>query len=57
MTNSGDTIYRYNQIPAAVLGPKDLERPNWGEDLYGKLGRLYRQAFDPMRYAPAGTDR
>ncbi len=51
-----DKIYRYNQIPAAVLGPKDLEKPSWDEDLYAKLEQLYRQTFDPMRYTPVGTD-
>jgi len=53
---SRDKIYRYNQIPALVLGPRDLEKPSWDEDLYQKLEQMYRQAFDPMRYAPAGTD-
>ena len=52
---SRDKIYRYNQIPAAVLGAKDLEKPNWDEDLYQKLEQMYRRAFDPMRYAPAGS--
>ena len=32
-------IYRYNQIPATVLGPKDLDKPNWQESLYEKLQR------------------
>jgi hypothetical protein len=53
---SRDKIYRYNQIPAAVLGPKDLEKPSWDEDLYAKLEQLYRQVFDPMRYTLVGTD-
>ncbi len=51
-----DKIYRYNQIPAVVLGPKDLDTPKWDEDLYAKLEKMYRQAFDPMRYTPAGSD-
>ena len=51
-----DRIYRYNQIPAVVLGPPDLDKPKWDEDLYSKLAQLYRQAFDPMRYTLAGTD-
>ena len=50
-------IYQYNQIPAAVLGPKDLEKPSWDEDLYTKLEQMYRQVFDPMRYTPVATDR
>jgi len=52
-----DRIYRYNQIPAVVLGPRELDKPKWDEDLYQKLEQMYRQAFDPMRYAPVGTDR
>ena len=31
--------YRYNQIPAAVLGPKDLDKPNWQQELYHKIQR------------------
>ena len=54
---SRDKIYRYNQIPAAVLGPRDLDKPKWDEDLYAKLEQVYRQAFDPMGYAPAGTNK
>ncbi len=54
---SRDKIYRYNQIPAVVLGPKELEKPNWDEDLYAKLEQMYRQAFDLMRYTPMGTER
>jgi len=49
-------IYRYNQIPATVLGPPDLDKPNWDKDLYARLEQLYRRAFDPMRYTPVGTD-
>jgi hypothetical protein len=30
-------IYRYNQIPAAVLGSEDLEKPNFQQDLYQKI--------------------
>ena len=30
-------IYDYNQIPATVLGPKDLDKPNFRNDLYQKL--------------------
>ena len=53
---SRDKIYRYNQIPAVVLGPKELDRPNWDEELYKRLEQMYRQAFDPMRYAPVDLD-
>jgi hypothetical protein len=52
-----DKMYWYNKIPAAVSGPKDLEKPNWDEDLYAKLEQLYQQAFDPMRYTAVGTDK
>ena len=52
-----DRIYRYNQIAAAVLGPKDLEKPNWDEELCAKLEQLYQQAFDSMQYVPVGTDQ
>jgi hypothetical protein len=30
-------IYRYNQIPATVIGPKDLDKPNWQQELYQRL--------------------
>ena len=30
-------IYNYNQIPATVLGPPDLDKPNWQESLYERL--------------------
>jgi len=35
-------IYNYNQIPATVLGPPDLDKPNWQESLYEKLQQLTR---------------
>jgi hypothetical protein len=54
---SREKIYEYNQIPAAVLGPKDLAKPKWDEDLYTKLEQLYQQTLDPMRCTPIGTDR
>jgi hypothetical protein len=50
---SRDRIYRYNQIPATVLGPPDLDKSNWDKDLYARLEQLYRRAFDPMRYTLA----
>ena len=50
-----EQIYQYNQIPATVLGPPDLDKPNWDKDLYAKLEQLYRQVLDSMRYTPAGT--
>ena len=45
-----EQLYRYNQIPAVVLGPPDLDKPNWGKDLYEKLERMSHQTFDPMQY-------
>ena len=50
-------LYRYNQIPAVVLGPPDLDKPNWDANLYEKLRRMSRQTFDPMPYAPVNADR
>jgi hypothetical protein len=44
-----ERIYRYNQIPAVLMGPKDLDEPGWDEQLYERVQRMYRQAFDPMR--------
>lgn len=29
--------YRYNMIPAAVLGPANLDQPNWQQDLYQRI--------------------
>ncbi|MFC1636528.1 hypothetical protein ACFL5Z_16985 [Planctomycetota bacterium] len=52
-----EQVYRYNQIPAVLLGPKDLAEPNWQEMLYGKIERAYRQAFDPMRYTDASVEK
>ena len=50
-------VYRYNQIPAVLLGPKDLTESNWEELLYGKIERTYRQEFDPMQYTPATVEK
>ena len=36
-------IYNYNQIPATVLGPPDLDKPNWQESLYEKLQQETRR--------------
>lgn len=36
-----DRIYKYNQVPAVLLGPKDLEKPKWDEGLYEKLEQVY----------------
>jgi len=52
-----EQVYRYNQIPAVLLGPKDLTEPNWEELLYGKIEQTYRQPAEEMKYlAPNGTE-
>lgn len=38
-------IYRYNQIPAYVLGPRDLDKPNWQQSLYELIQKLNRQPY------------
>ena len=43
-------IYDYNQIPAAVLGPKDLEKPNFRNDLYQKLKEEFCRFHNPLVY-------
>ena len=43
-------IYRYNQIPATVLGPKDLEKSNFENDLYQKLKEEIHRFDDPLAY-------
>jgi len=43
-------IYNYNQIPAAVLGPKDLEKPNFKNDLYQKLKEEFCRFHNPLAY-------
>ena len=53
---SRDRIYRYNQIPAVVLGPRDIDKPKWDKDLYQKLEQMYRLAVDQMRYTPVNAD-
>ena len=45
-------LYRYNQIPAVVVGPKDLGRPHWEASLYERLEKAYQRAFDPGKYGP-----
>jgi hypothetical protein len=52
-----EQLYRYNQIPAIVIGPPDLDKPNWDKDLYEKLERLAHQSFDPMRYVPEPAEK
>lgn len=56
-TLSKDQVYRYNQIPAVVLGPPDLDKPKWNQLLYERLQRAYRAIVDPIRYELAGTPK
>ncbi len=51
-----EQVYRSNQIPAPVMGPPDLDKPNWGKDLHAKFEQLYRQVLDPMRYTRVGSE-
>lgn len=39
-------VYRYNQIPATVLGPKDLDKRNFESELYD---RIVRDIVKPMK--------
>ena len=43
-------IYNYNQIPATVLGPPDLDKPNWQESLYERLKLESKQLRDLSLY-------
>lgn len=45
-------VYRYNQIPAVLMGPKALAEPNWEQLLYRKIEQTYRREFDPVQYTP-----
>ena len=52
-----EQLYRYNQIPAVVLGPPDLDKPNWDKGLYEKLERMTHQTFDPTQYRPEPVEK
>jgi len=52
-----EQLYRYNQIPAVVLGPPDLDKPNWDENLYKRLKEISRQTFNPALYSPLPIDQ
>jgi hypothetical protein len=52
-----EQVYRYNQIPAVLLGPKDLAEPNWEELLYGKIEKTYKHAFDPKQYVTESVEK
>jgi len=44
--------YRYNQIPATVLGPRDLDKQDWKDDLYERIHQNAGQA--ETYYGPSG---
>ena len=52
-----EQVYRYNQIPAVLLGPKDLTEPNWQEMLYWRIEREYRREFDLTGYTSEPVER
>ena len=36
-------VYQDNQIPAVLVGKKDIQKPNWHKQLYGKLQQIYHR--------------
>ena len=42
--------YRYNQIPAVLLGPKDLTEPNWQDVLYKRIKQAYGRLEEAMNH-------
>ena len=46
-------VYDRNQIPAVVLNPEDLNKPDWGRLLYDKIRQTYRHHTEQMGYAPS----
>jgi len=44
------SIYDYNRIPATVLGPKDLDKPNFRNNLYQKLKEEFCRFHNPLAY-------
>ena len=45
-----EQVYRYNQIPAVLLGPKDITQPKWEDLLYEKIEQMYRRPVETMKY-------
>ena len=43
-------IYQDNQIPAVLVGRRDLNKPNWASRLYGTLQQIYHR--NPAYRAP-----
>ena len=44
-----EQLYRYNQIPAVLLGPKSLMEPDWQESLYETLQQEAKRPNDLSR--------
>ena len=36
-------VYQDNQIPAVLVGKKDIKKPNWQSQLYSKLQQIYHR--------------
>ena len=49
-TSERISIYNYNQIPAVVLGPKDMKNPNWEKLLYQKIEQAYCHLSEEIDY-------
>lgn len=45
-----EQVYRYNQIPTVLLGPKDITQLNWEELLYEKIEQMSRLPLETMNY-------
>lgn len=43
-------IYKYNQIPAIVMGQKDLTNRNWQQQLYNTLANSYQSLTKNMNH-------
>ena len=43
-------VYNYNQVPATVLGPPDLDKPNFQQHIYEKLEDAVKKLNDPTAY-------
>ena len=52
-----EQLYRHNQVPAILIGPRSLAEPHWDRTLYHKLQQTYRQTLDPIRYTPAPVEK
>jgi hypothetical protein len=52
-----EQIYRYNQIPAILLGPKDITLPKWEDLLYEKIEKMSQRPLDLMQYAPEPIEK